>query len=98
MFDKKLTLDSDLRNLEKLIFDLETKYLEETANTGCSSYLNWLNLGNILKGWEGYLTIKNPKAATHPTRKTKIGMSERLFSLSSLTSPAVRILSFNFKL
>ncbi len=34
LFDKKLTLDTDLKNLEKLIFDLETKYLEETANTG----------------------------------------------------------------
>jgi hypothetical protein len=34
LLDKKLTLDLDLKNLEKLIFDLETKYLEETANTG----------------------------------------------------------------
>jgi hypothetical protein len=43
-------LDNELKNLEKSIFDNETKYLEETAY-----------LGNVVKGWEGYLSLKNSK-------------------------------------
>jgi len=32
--EKRNTLESELRNLEKQIYDLETNYLEETQTTG----------------------------------------------------------------
>jgi hypothetical protein len=43
-----------LKNLERQIFELETRYLEETVNSGWFKSFN-MYVGNILKGWEGYL-------------------------------------------
>ena len=34
LLDKRHALESELRSLEKQIFDLETNYIEETQNTG----------------------------------------------------------------
>lgn len=49
--DKRSILDNELKHLEKSIYDNETKYLEDTAY-----------IGNVIKGWEGYLNVKNSKA------------------------------------
>ena len=37
MMDKKCQAETELRHLEKQIFELETNYLEETYQTGKSS-------------------------------------------------------------
>lgn len=50
LVDKKLILENELKNLEKNIFDEEARYLEETGH-----------IGNVIKGWEGFLTMKNSK-------------------------------------
>ena len=34
LLEKRTTLESELRTLEKQIYDLETNYIEETQNTG----------------------------------------------------------------
>jgi uncharacterized protein YdcH (DUF465 family) len=34
LLEKRNQLDSDLKNLERQIFELETRYLEETVNSG----------------------------------------------------------------
>lgn len=61
LLDKRSILENDLRNLEKSIYDLETRYLEETATTG-----------NILRGWEGYMLSKNSKINQTNARKPKV--------------------------
>ena len=40
LLEKRNALDSELRNLEKQIYDLETNYIEETQNTG-KSFLHY---------------------------------------------------------
>lgn len=67
--DKRQGLENELKILEKQIFDLETKYLEETAATG-----------NVIKGWEGYTTIKSGKLNGNVPRKTKANANDRIFS------------------
>ena len=47
ILEKKQNLEIDLKTIEKQIYDLETKYLEETQSTG-----------NILKGWDLYFITK----------------------------------------
>lgn len=43
LLEKKYMLEENLMNLERQIYDLETRYLEETTNTGK------LNIYNIPK-------------------------------------------------
>ena len=44
-------------------------------------------LGNVIKGWDGYLNKPNKPAVANPTqKKAKFFMSERMFSDSSITS------------
>ncbi|KAM3138276.1 hypothetical protein pb186bvf_009552 [Paramecium bursaria] len=76
LWNQKDSLAQELKVLEKSIFDLETKYLEETAASG-----------NVLRGWEGYTLTKNQKIGTQQTRKQKIGNGDRIFSQSSRTAP-----------
>ena len=45
--DKRKEIEKELFNLEKQIYNLETSYLEETGASG-----------NLLNGWEGYLTSR----------------------------------------
>lgn len=83
LLDKRLSLETELRSLEKQIFDLETNYIEETQETG-----------NIVKGWEKFLTNKSTKSVqfNNTYKKIKLNASERIFSLSSCTSPAGKAL------
>jgi hypothetical protein len=72
---------------------LESYYLEETMNTGNIKKKKFK--GNIIKGWEGYLINKIVKPAVIPQiKKPKITPNDRIFSLSSTTSPAVFFIFF----
>lgn len=74
LLKKKKELRKELLQIEKQIYDLETTYLEETRD-----------FGNIFIGWDAYLSSTEkikPKKLTHN--------EDRLFSLSSFTSPASR--------
>lgn len=64
-------LRHELALIERQIYDLETRYLEETRD-----------IGNIFTGWDHVHSTEKSKV-----RKT-VPIEERLFSLSSSTSPA----------
>lgn len=75
-----ISLKMELAHIEKQIYDLETTYLEDTQN-----------FGNIFVGWNKYFLP--PQAGSSEKRKggsSKGGVrdEERLFSLSSASSPA----------
>lgn len=73
----KASLEEELERIEKQIYDLEGNYLGATAQ-----------YGNVLRGWAGVGSLdKLPPAddASHAVAPT-----ERLFSLSSVTSPVFR--------
>jgi len=72
--ERKRRLDDDLKKVEREIFDLEEKYLEDTNQHG-----------NIVKGWDGYLNSK-PKALTNAQRRVKILDKHRIFTNSSTTA------------
>jgi len=71
LHEKKHSIEQKLQNLEKQIFALEGTYLMDTRH-----------LGNILTGWENYLTARSGALK----RASKFKESDRLFSLSSATS------------
>ena len=77
---EKEAIEQKLADLEKQIYALETSYLEKTA--GADS-------GNIVRGWEGLLPGGNPQHFIMSTSSTRGGVREvdRIFSLSSVTSP-----------
>jgi len=68
---KKTEIESKLINMERQIFNLEENYLAETSNCG-----------NLVKGWDSYLSNKMPIT----TKRTKVRDIDRIFSLSSTTS------------
>lgn len=74
--EKKFAIEEQLANVEKELYDLEGTYLEET-----------LEMGNILRAWDGYLGTQNSSGAIR--RINRFRESDRLFSASSVTSNAV---------
>ncbi|GAQ84925.1 hypothetical protein KFL_002130020 [Klebsormidium nitens] len=75
LMQKKEKLEDELRGVEKQVYDLETTYLDTSSSTG-----------NVLKGFDGFLS--NSKSVSKRSRGFKV--EDRLFSLSSITSPAVQ--------
>jgi len=71
LLERKKATEEKLANLEQQIFLLEGSYLQDTRN-----------LGNILTGWESYLSARSGALK----RPLKFKDSDRLFSLSSVTA------------
>uniref|UniRef100_A0A7S4NZW5 Chromatin modification-related protein MEAF6 n=1 Tax=Paramoeba aestuarina TaxID=180227 RepID=A0A7S4NZW5_9EUKA len=72
LLEKKNQIEKSLENLEKQIFALETSYLEDTNH-----------VGNLVRGWDGYLSRGRSNNAG---QRKRLKDSDRLFSLSSVTS------------
>jgi hypothetical protein len=74
---KRSEIESYLKNLDRYVYEAESKYLESTQN-----------LGNVLKGWDQIFNTKprNIPQAINPTKKTKFSNNERLFSQSSFNN------------
>ncbi|KAI5649560.1 hypothetical protein M9H77_35565 [Catharanthus roseus] len=75
LLSKRQKLQEELRNVEKQVYELETSYLQETSN-----------FGNAFKGFEGFLS--SSKTTSNLKRSKKFQPEDRVFSLSSVTSPA----------
>ncbi|KAA8527769.1 hypothetical protein F0562_035362 [Nyssa sinensis] len=75
LVSKREKLQEELRNIEKQVYELETSYLQESSH-----------FGNVLKGFEGFLSTS--KNTANLKRSRKFQPEDRLFSLSSVTSPA----------
>mmetsp|Transcript_15122 Transcript_15122/g.20869 ORF Transcript_15122/g.20869 Transcript_15122/m.20869 type:complete len:107 (-) Transcript_15122:232-552(-) len=76
---KKEQLEEAVRLVEKQVYDLETSYLNDSSQ-----------YGNILKGFEGYLA---PTKTQSQKKSRNFKVEDRLFSLSSSTSPATEEIS-----
>ncbi|MCO5577134.1 hypothetical protein L7F22_030957 [Adiantum nelumboides] len=73
---KREKLQEELRQVEKQVYELETTYLQDSSQ-----------VGNVLKGFEGFLS--STKGAGNLKRPKKFQPEDRLFSLSSVTSPVI---------
>ncbi|KAG8640195.1 chromatin modification-related protein MEAF6 isoform X2 [Manihot esculenta] len=76
LLSKRAKLHEELRNIEKQVYDMETNYLQDPSQCG-----------NVLKGFEGFLSSSKNTALLKRSRKFQ--PEDRLFSLSSVTSPAL---------
>ncbi|PKA49232.1 hypothetical protein AXF42_Ash014134 [Apostasia shenzhenica] len=76
LLGKRDKLQEDLRNIERQVYDLETSYLQDSNQCG-----------NVLKGFEGFLS--SSKSTINLKRSRKFQPEDRIFSLSSATSPAI---------
>ncbi|XP_048138727.1 chromatin modification-related protein MEAF6 isoform X3 [Rhodamnia argentea] len=77
---KRAKLHEELRNIEKQVYEMETSYLQDPSQCG-----------NVLKGFEGFLSTSKSTALLKRSRKFQ--PEDRLFSLSSVTSPAAEELA-----
>uniref|UniRef100_A0A0D9Y5P7 Chromatin modification-related protein MEAF6 n=1 Tax=Oryza glumipatula TaxID=40148 RepID=A0A0D9Y5P7_9ORYZ len=76
LMSKRAKLQEELRSIERQVYEMETTYLQESNQ-----------FGSVLKGFESFLS--SSKNTSNLKRSRKFQADERLFSLSSVTSPAV---------
>ncbi|XWS46969.1 hypothetical protein CRYUN_Cryun14cG0113500 [Craigia yunnanensis] len=75
LLSRRAKLQEELRNIERQMYDMETSYLQDPSQCG-----------NVLKGFEGFLSSSKNTALLKRSRKFQ--PEDRLFSLSSVSSPA----------
>ncbi|KAJ6797186.1 chromatin modification-related protein MEAF6-like [Iris pallida] len=75
LLSKREKLNEELRSIERQVYDMETSYLQDSNQCG-----------SVVKGFEGFLSLSK---STNMKRSRKFQPEDRLFSLSSVTSPAV---------
>ena len=67
---KRDALKEDLKAIEQEIFNLEYEYLSSTGH------------GNVVKGWEGFLSFN----IKHSQRNNKVLEKDQIFSQSSVSA------------
>ena len=74
--NKRNEVESQIKKIEKIIFDNETKYLEATVNGG-----------NIFRGWEHIFTSKSKfNHNLNSGKRPRISNNERVFSQTSVNN------------